>query len=75
VCNDAGDESRHALTGARGPFGVGGELNLAAAFVDGTNLLAQSSARTAASNSASNLEHAAAQKTTAQGRASCRSFL
>jgi hypothetical protein len=35
-------------------------LNLAAAFVDGTNLLAQSTARTVASNSASNLEHAAA---------------
>jgi len=35
-------------------------LNLASAFIDGTNLLAQSTARTAASNSASNLEHAAA---------------
>jgi len=32
----------------------------ASAFVDGTNLLAQITARTAASNSASNLEHAAA---------------
>ena len=38
----------------------GGELELAAAFVDGTNLLAQSTARTAASNSASNFEYAAA---------------
>jgi len=38
---------------------AGGELNLAAAFVDGIDLLAQSTARTAASNSASNLEHAA----------------
>jgi hypothetical protein len=42
------------------PFDLGGELNLASAFVDGTNLLAQITARTAASNSASNLEHAAA---------------
>jgi hypothetical protein len=31
-------------------------LNLASAFIDGTNLLAQSTARAAASNSASNLE-------------------
>jgi hypothetical protein len=58
-----------------GHSAAGGELNLAAAFVDGTNLLAQITARTAASNSASNLEHAAAQKTTAEGCAFCRSVL
>jgi hypothetical protein len=53
VCNDTDAESRHALTGARG-------TPTSAAFVDGIDFLAQITARTAASNSESNLEHAAA---------------
>jgi hypothetical protein len=44
---------------ARGPFGVGGELNLAPAFLM-ESICSPKVLRTAASNSASNLEHTAA---------------